>query len=243
MRYRLYFRIEKPLVLNINYHEKLQQFIYLLLLKEDKEYSTWLHDKGFDEKFKLFTFSRIFSKNKKIENDTITFEDYFCFEVSSIDHHFDKLFLQSLNKNKKYVFNERTIYLHQYKVFLFNDSENIKIHFISPICLKKSYISMDNKHKTYYLNPLDSNFIKSINSNFRNKYYAYYGKYPVEDIEIEVIKVDMNDKCVTSYKGIYITSWYGIYRLKGKTEYLEFLYYVGLGDHNSQGFGMFAIKE
>ena len=51
------------------------------------------------------------------------------------------------------------------------------------------------------------------------------------------------DKYVTKYNDFYITGWQGIYELSGKREYLEFLYYVGIGERNSQGFGMFEIIE
>ena len=46
---------------------------------------------------------------------------------------------------------------------------------------------------------------------------------------------------VTTFKGTYITGWQGYYHLEGSNELINFLYYAGLGDRNSQGFGMFKI--
>ncbi|WP_349814269.1 CRISPR-associated endoribonuclease Cas6 [Thomasclavelia cocleata] len=40
-----------------------------------------------------------------------------------------------------------------------------------------------------------------------------------------------------------MTAWHGTYLLQGKKEYLEFLYYIGLGEKTSQGFGMFEVIE
>lgn len=80
-----------------------------------------------------------------------------------------------------------------------------------------------------------------INENFKRKYNAYSGVFPEENIKIETMRFSERDKYVTKYKGFYISGWYGIYRLQGKRKYLDFLYQAGLGDRNSQGFGMFDL--
>ena len=76
----------------------------------------------------------------------------------------------------------------------------------------------------------------------KKKYEAYYG-ITSEDITIKLVSVNEKDKYVTKYKNTYITAWHGIYILQGKKEYLEFLYYTGLGEKTSQGFGMFEVIE
>ena len=60
-------------------------------------------------------------------------------------------------------------------------------------------------------------------------------------IKIQPIQISAKDKFVTKYKQSYITGWYGIYKLIGERKYLDFLYQVGLGGKNSQGFGMFEL--
>ena len=67
--------------------------------------------------------------------------------------------------------------------------------------------------------------------------------FPQEDLVIETVQFSEKDKYVTNYKGFYISGWYGTYRLKGKRKYLDFLYQTGIGDRNSQGFGMFDLKD
>lgn len=51
----------------------------------------------------------------------------------------------------------------------------------------------------------------------------------------------MGKKMVTKYQGHYIIAWYGEYILSGKRKYLDFLYQVGIGAKNSQGFGMIEM--
>ena len=60
-------------------------------------------------------------------------------------------------------------------------------------------------------------------------------------MELLPVKVQDRDKCVTKYKGFYITGWCGEYVLKGERKYLDFLYQTGIGSKNAQGFGMFDI--
>ena len=48
-------------------------------------------------------------------------------------------------------------------------------------------------------------------------------------------------KRVTQFKGIYLTGWEGDFLLDGDPETLCLLYQTGLGDRNSQGFGMFRM--
>ena len=50
-------------------------------------------------------------------------------------------------------------------------------------------------------------------------------------------------KRVTTFKGSYITGYLGTFRLEAAPETMAFLYYTGLGDRSSQGFGMFDIIE
>ena len=57
------------------------------------------------------------------------------------------------------------------------------------------------------------------------------------------LKVGRRDKYVTKYKGFYLSAWLGEYQLTGPRKNLDFLYQTGLGCRNSQGFGMFEIKE
>ena len=47
---------------------------------------------------------------------------------------------------------------------------------------------------------------------------------------------------MTKFKGqTIIAGWKGIYRLVASEQLLNFLYQTGIGDRNSQGFGMFEL--
>ena len=87
----------------------------------------------------------------------------------------------------------------------------------------------------------DQEFYEGIQQNAYNKYTAYYGVEPDSYIEIQKIQNSVAKKMVTKYQGHYIIAWYGEYILSGKRKYLDFLYQVGIGAKNSQGFGMIEM--
>ncbi len=64
-----------------------------------------------------------------------------------------------------------------------------------------------------------------------------------DGIEVEVVDYSPKDKVIAKYKGFYLDGWKGRYKLKGKRKYLNFLYQVGLGAKNAQGFGMFKVIQ
>lgn len=243
MRYKLFFKLNKPLKLRLNYHEDIQRFIYLLFTKENKEYAEFLHNFGYGEtkKYKLFTYSKLYSPKQTIKNHEIIFENTLILDIASIDTKFDHYLLNILNKHTNYKLQNQNIILTKYQVFLYNNKEQIKIKLLSPIVVRETILEENKKH-THYFNPLEKDFLDRINNLFKKKYKAYYGIIP-DDIKIKLINVNAKDKYVTNYKNTYITAWHGTYMLQGKKEYLEFLYYVGLGEKTSQGFGMFEVIE
>ena len=72
---------------------------------------------------------------------------------------------------------------------------------------------------------------------------SYYNTVPFSNIEITNTAISHSDKVVTTLKGIYITGWKGNYILNGSPDYLTFLYNCGIGNKNSQGFGLFELID
>lgn len=231
---------EPELVLPINYHHILQSIIFKAIEKTP-EYEKNIHDYGYENGkriYKLFQFSLLKGKYK-IEQKNIIFYETVRFEIRSID-------VQMLLALKKYFERNGICYgkhmIDKVDVRLEDttiEKEDILIKMKTPL----SVHSTDKlTHKTIFYSPYEKKFTELVKDNFKRKYKAYTGKLPDSDIEIEIIKVSDKDKYVTNYKGFYISGWCGIYRLKGERKYLDFLYQTGLGDRNSQGFGMFDLK-
>ena len=77
--------------------------------------------------------------------------------------------------------------------------------------------------------------------NLISKYEAFYGRKPGGAVSLEPIAVTPGDKCVTKYKGWYVTGYRGKYCLSAQPEVIDFAYHTGLGVKNSAGFGLFQF--
>lgn len=234
-------KTEPELVLPINYHHILQAVIYKGI-ETLPEYAKQVHDYGYrNEKrsYKLFQFSQLKGKYR-IEQRKIIFYEDVHFEIRSVD-------IRLIQALKKY-FEENGICYGERKIRDVEvklddrmvEQEDILVKMKTPLTVH----STDRfSKKTFFFRPDDERFAELVNENFKRKYKAYTGMFPQEDLVIEVVQFSEKDKYVTNYKGFYISGWYGTYRLKGKRKYLDFLYQTGIGDRNSQGFGMFDLKD
>lgn len=239
MRLIIHINLHHPLDLPINYHHILQGVIYKGL-SNHKGYSAFVHNEGYlyeKRQFKMFTFSNLEGKYF-IRNKRICFEDVVKWEIRSPEI----LFIQTLAasfQQEGISFREDT-----YKdlmITLLDDEiedDDIIVRMKMPICL---YSTEPETKKMYFYRPDEIVFYQLLEDNFARKYQACYGLTPEEDIEVLPVEVHEKDKYVTRYKNLYISGWKGIYRIRGKRKYLNFLYATGLGSKNSQGFGMFEV--
>lgn len=239
MQLMLYIRPEQPVTLPINYHHILQSIVYRTL-SASSEVSGFVHDEGYtfgDRQYKMFQFSHLQGKYH-IHQKRITFGEYITFEIRSPENRVIQLLAQSFQvqgiRFGDIHCRDVEVELRDYTI----EERNLMIRMKTPITV---YSTDKQSGSTYYYTPDEEMFYEQINDNFFRKYYAYYGVMPVSEIHLEPVHIREKDKFVTRYKQNYITGWYGTYRLSGHRKYLDFLYQVGLGGKNSQGFGMFQL--
>ena len=243
MQLKVFLKLNTELTLPINYNHILQGIIYHSASSVDSTQKKKLHDEGVavenysSTKFKLFSFSKIIGKYK-ISEKNIIFSDNIFFEIRSADPYFIFLIYEGFKKNG-IRFKDKVLIP---KLEICNKiitNNNIYIQTLSPIIAIKN--SEDGKKE--FLSPMSNDFASYINNNFINKYTSLYGNPPKSNIDLMVADITYKDKCVTNFKDIYLTAWNGTYFLNGEPEMLTFLYNVGLGSKNSQGFGLFNIIE
>ena len=222
------------LTIPFNYNHEVQSLLYSLLGELKDKY----HNDGFGErKYKLFTFSSLRGK-KRIKDRRLCFADKIYLDVRSVHDDFcDALFAAMEKRPTLTFFNQELTCVDVNYLSPKITMDNIAITMLSPL---EIHTTDNEKHTTYY-SVNDDEFTRLFNDNFAGKYEAYMGEAPQEPIKISAISIRPKDKVVTRYKGNYITAWRGIYELKAKPEYLNFLYYCGLGSRNSAGFGMFEV--
>jgi len=222
----------QKLSIPLNYQYGIQSLIYNLLGKD------W-HDSGVfygERKYKLFTFSSLRGK-KKIANGKITFEDLIYLDVRGVRDDFCTDLRLALDTANDLTLLGQNLFVKSVKCNYHQiDTDTICVKMLSPLTIHKT-----ENGKTFYYTPLDSEFSKEIDLNFRRKYAAFTGRNLDDAIKIVPVNVGVKDKYVTTFKNTRITAWRGEYQLFGKQEYLNFLYYCGLGARNSEGFGMFEL--
>lgn len=240
MQIRLCFRANK-LTIPVNYQYILQSVIYNHL-RQDKLQKEFVHNNGwkYDERsYRFFQFGGLKGKYT-IDKGMITFDGEVYWEIRGIDSRMMHVLHNSITASG-------LRFIDQEVELISNDiydeeieSDEILIDMISPICVYST--DVHTKH-THFYSPDEEKFAGQIADNFIRKYYAYTGIMVDDGIEVEVVDYSPKDKVITKYKGFYLDGWKGRYKLKGKRKYLNFLYQVGLGAKNAQGFGMFKVIQ
>lgn len=240
MLFILHFRTNQ-LTLPLNYHGKVQGLLYKLI-QGFPDYSDFLHDTGYSDggkQFKLFCFSDLTGPHH-LRGKTIIFPQRFSFQLRTADPILGDLLYQALMQEQSYQLGNQQIWLERVETTRLQlEAQQVKLRMASPITV---YASLPDG-KTRYYNPLDPEFSRGVNDNYRAKWRSATGTEAPGDVSLITLSVGQRDKCVTQIKGTWVNAWYGTYLLKGSPQAIQFLYHTGLGAKNSMGFGLFDIVK
>lgn len=224
------------------YQYDVQSLIYRLL-SVNADYSDFIHNSGYQNKekrFKLFTFGRLRGAYH-IQNDKIVFHNGFIVEIRTTECEFIAAVIKATEHCRNYTLRGNKINLNNITLkntIVFDNSVQIKT--VSPITVYKTLPD----GKTVYFTPNQKDFYEAILKNAVNKAQSHIKMCDLKNMEIEpLLSFEKMKKTVTQYKGIFITGWDGVFRLKAAPAFLNFLYQTGVGAKNSQGFGMFDICD
>ena len=225
--------------LPLAYRSIVQGMIYHAL-KEDSDYSGFVHDQGNmadGRKFKGFTFSPL-SGAYSIKGKSICFGGEIHLEIRSVSAHFIELLARALSVGKRIPLGKNEVEIIQSRVtdhHLLIPEAGIRL--ISPMA---AYVT-EPDGSTRFFSPEDAEYLRAVEQNARRKWGSLVGTEGFA-FHIEPIGKTARRKEVTSFKQTYITAWYGEYHLSGAPEVIDLLYQVGLGAKSSQGFGMFTLR-
>lgn len=231
--------IGENIVLPIASNESIQGLLYKAI-SEDLSYSSKMHEEGrcYDgRKYKLFTFGEPEGRYM-VQGDEIVYLNGMRLTVRSVDPYFIQLLFLYFTKHEQVrigncAVSVGAVTLNDDKIF----EERIVIRTLSPIT---AYVTDEDGH-TVYFSPKDERFYESLITNARRKWGSAYGD--AEECAPCIRGCDdvRYIKRATRFKSTYITAWHGTFVLEGPPKLLDFLYQVGLGSKNSQGFGMFEV--
>lgn len=234
MQISLLLSPHEPLEIPLNYNYQLQSVIYSKL--KDVGTSDFWHDCGFgeNETFKFFVFGPLLG-NYRIEDKKIIFKDKINLEIRSPFFEFCDDLQRSIELNPTIkIFNQT---LDVAGAFLNNrhiNSDSVIFKTISPIIVSEK----SEAEKTVFFRPDNPEFVYKLQENFYKKYKTAFDTQPPE-LKIEIL--EKGKKVVTQYKEIWLTGYNCTLKINAPNEALEFIFNSGLGERNSQGFGLVDI--
>ncbi len=228
----------ESLALPINYRPLVHGMIYNTL-SALPAYSEYLHNLQRTQRgrpFKGFTFSRLTGKYT-MDGHRILFCDEIKLEIRSCEDAFIELLRQGIAASDSLRLGKESVPVKDCRV---GDTrlllEEAHIRMVSPAV---AYRTLENRN-TVFFQPDDRQFYQSLETNARRKWRFHHGDAPC-DISVSPLFQGLPKKQFSTFKGTYITGWFGDYRLKGTPELLDLLYQTGLGSKNPEGFGLFSV--
>lgn len=248
MRIKLELTGNDQVILKKGFIKQLQALIYNLL---ERDSATWLHDNGFEyekRRFKMFTFSSILEKGEYDKsNGKFIFPEKISLYVSSPVNWILEQVAENFVKKDQCILGDNILTIKAISVLKRPILNNhvVKIKALTPISTRTTDIKT-KKYKTH--SPFDAKFSELINKNLQKKWKSLYGRECEYTLSIIPLFDDEKKyKQVVAYgvdedpRQTFIEGWKGRYLLKGNREFLHFAYDVGLGERNSQGFGMIEV--
>lgn len=209
-------------------HFEMLQGLFYKIISPNNELSTMLHN---SKEIKLFCFSDLIGKYT-ITDKELCFSNEVRWEIRSVDDSIIDSIVEILFYKKEYELNNCPFIVAEIKIDSKNFGNQINFTALTPIVTNKT----TDGFRRYY-SPNDNEFYKSIANNLCKKYKLIYNKEYENELEISCIDLDRIKKCVTKFKGNYITAWYGKFELSASNEIINIAYYSGVGSNNSIGFG------
>lgn len=258
MRFKLTLQIEPEVMgiaLPINYQYPLQSVIYRVLSHSDMDFSTWLHDNGYQQnnkRFKLFTYSNLIVPKFGIDKENerlIVNSDYVVLYISFLPELGTQKFIQGL-------FQEQVIQIADYMSgvqFVVREvqmmpslvyHEDMTFTTLSPVC-----VSARNEvtNKIDYLSPLDSRYSQALLAGLLSRYEAINGKPYSGELYCHfellskprsaLVRIKAGTPNETRVRGYRFS-----FRLSVPQPLMTIAYESGLGEKGSMGFGMIEEK-
>lgn len=261
MRFKLILEVNRKAfgnILPINYQYEQSAAIYKILSRADKDYSTWLHNNGYQlengKKFKLFTYSRFkIAKRKSLPNsdrlqilsDTVEWQLSFLPEKSTAS------FIQGMFMNQIFEVGDHTskvqFIVRNVEVLPSPEfSDNMNFRTMSPMCIQ--YINSETKEKKY-LSPDDKKAKFLLLNGLKDRYLSYYGKvlnFSMDDCSLDIldtpkshlITIRANSQNPSRVRGFICT-----FKIHAPKELLQLMYESGAGYLCAQGFGCLRVVE
>lgn len=251
MRIKIVVDIGEKLTLPVNYNHQLTGIIYRFLAESNAEYASFLHNEGYlagQKRFKLFTFSQLMAKRRRVMGGSIHFSSPLLWYISSPVERFLTHFADTLLSKGNLSIGHHQLQIRDVSVpRIPRFQPSMRFRCLSPIVMSTVRQRGGHRSTMHYCLPDDPAFSDLIRQNLIRKYEAIHGCSPDDDtlrFRFDSDYIDRRRGRVTrlvDFKGIKIRGVLCPFRVSGNPVLIQTGYDCGFGDKNSAGFGMVEI--
>lgn len=258
MRFKLILDVNRKAfgdVLPINYQYEQSAVIYKILSSASEEYSSWLHDNGFQlpngKRFKLFTYSPFKIEQREILNEgRLKINcDQVEWQISFLPEKSTEKFIQGIFANQTFEVGDKrsVVQFIVRSVEVMPEPEykdEMEFSTMSGVCIKFN----EESGRTTYLSPEDPRFVNGLITGLLSKYNAYNDTPYVGKLYCDFKLLNTpKPKLITIKAGTSQESKIKGYlfrcRIKVPIEFMKIIYDGGMGELCSQGFGCMKINN
>jgi len=225
-----------------SYRSDLTRLIYRLIGLSDRNYASWLHDEGYEKGgkvYRLFVYSDLQFPPREVSSIGLKGKGCIVWQLGSPDERFIKAVADGvkLQGNKLDIFGSTFDVLDILQTQLPKTKENPTFRTISPVVVS---IQEGKGTTPTYLNPEDQRFTQALERNLLSKWEAY-NKKSIEVGNFGIRTWEPKSKLIPTFN-IKVRAWNLKLQMWGSDELMRFAYDAGLGERNSQGFGMIELE-
>lgn len=247
MRLKIRLNSERGFIsLPVHHNKHIQAMLYGNM---PKLFSKFLHDAGFfyeGKKFKLFTFSKIFSERFNLKNGRIYFKTPVDIYISSAVEDIVKSWESVLSGKEQVRLDRNRLYVEDIQHIPKPEfEERFVVRTLSPVTVYRTFFvpAGDGTEKKYtkYIHPQEEDFSTLVKENILKKFYIMTGK-EAKNFEFQMKPLKIYREVPMKYMDTYIKAYEGEFEIiLNKPEVFAKIYDAGLGSKNSQGFGMIEV--
>lgn len=260
MRIQLSLRPQKRFSeIPLNYAYPLSAAIYKILQQASPEYSEFLHQKGYPAPsgrlMKLFTFSKLWIPQVRVVAGALRgSNDVWRLQVGSpmLDE-FVQNFVLGLFQSSEIAIGGQgrhaVFQVEQVEALPMPEFRDVtRFKCLSPISASTVHDS-ERGRRIYYYRPHDAALSEALRKNLLGKYEIIHGRPPGDArFWFRLQPADKpKSRLITIKEGTaeatQIKAFETYFTLEGSPELMQTAWQCGLGEHNSQGFGMIEVIE
>lgn len=209
-------------------HFEILQGLFYKIISHNNELSSNIHNSN---DIKLLCFSDLIGKYS-IKDSNIVYKDSAQWEIRCVDDSVIDTIAESVFSKSNYELNRYPFEIVNIKINSTTFGNHICFRAKTPIVTNKTFDGF-----RHYYSPYDNEFYEIIKNNLEKKYKAVFSEKYNGRLEIKCTNANSIKKCVTKFKGNYITGWYGEFEIVAEPDMINIAYYSGIGGNNSIGFG------